>query len=233
MFEALKERVCAENKRLSDSGLITLTWGNVSEIDRDAGVIAIKPSGVPYGSMVPEDIVIVDPAGKTVEGKCNPSSDLATHLEIYKQFPQVGGVTHTHSSWATVFSQAGISIPALGTTHADAFHGAVPCTRKMTPEEIAGDYEKATGAVICEAFREIDPLDIPAVLVQSHGPFTFGKDAEKSVEYAIILEEVAMMAWHTMSMNPDVSFQQELLDKHYYRKHGKNAYYGQGGENDH
>lgn len=227
MLEALKERVCKANISLKESGLVALTWGNVSEIDRQSGLIVIKPSGVSYSTMTPSDMVVVDLAGNTVEGKWNPSSDLPTHLELYKNFPQIGGVTHTHSRWATVFAQAGYGIPALGTTHADTFYGAVPCTRKMTPQEIQSAYEKETGTVICEAFKEKDPMDIPAVLVHSHGPFTWGKTAEKSVENAIILEEVAMMAWHTLKLNADPHFQQELLEKHYSRKHGPNAYYGQ------
>jgi len=229
MLEELKQKVYEANLRLKQEGLITLTWGNVSQIDRLSGLVAIKPSGISYDAMTPEDMVIVELNGNKVEGKWNPSSDLATHLELYRTFPEIGGVTHTHSRWATIYSQAGCSIPILGTTHADAFYGDIPCTRKMTAEEIAGDYEKETGKVICETFANIDPTSIPAVLVNSHGPFTWGKDAAKSVEHAIILEEVAMMAWHTEKLNKDAKFQQELADKHYFRKHGPNAYYGQKG----
>ena len=229
MLEEVKQRVYEANLSLKKHGLITLTWGNVSEIVRDKGVIVIKPSGVDYDSMKPEDMVIVDLDGNKIEGELSASSDLATHLEIYKAFPEIGGVTHTHSRWATIFAQMGCEIPALGTTHADTFYGSVPCTRKLSAEEIDSAYEKETGTVIIEAFQNRKPMDIPAVLVNSHGPFTWGKDAKKSVENAIVLEEVAMMAWHTMRMNPGVTFQQELLDKHYFRKHGPNAYYGQRG----
>ena len=229
MLENRKETVCAANIRLKTSGLITLTWGNVSEIDREQGLVVIKPSGIPYDSMTPDDMVIVDLDGKVIEGKWNPSSDLPTHLELYKAFPEIGGITHTHSRWATIFSQSGYPIPPLGTTHADAFYGGVPCTRKMTEEEIAGEYEKETGKVICETFSGRNPMDVPAVLVNSHGPFIWGKDADKSVENAIILEEVAMMAWHTLKLNDHTEFQQALADKHYFRKHGPGAYYGQKG----
>lgn len=225
----LKEQVYEANISLKENGLITLTWGNVSQIDRENGLIVIKPSGISYDSMTSEDMVVVDLEGNKVEGKWNPSSDLPTHLELYKAFADIGGVTHTHSRWATIFSQAGMEIPALGTTHADAFYGGVPCTRKLTTQEIEGDYEKETGKIIIEAFQNINPSDIPAVLVNSHGPFTWGKDAKKSVENAIILEEVAMMAWNTLKLNDDVQFQQALADKHYFRKHGPNAYYGQKG----
>lgn len=229
MLEQMKERVWRANLQLKESGLVVLTWGNVSEIDRATGYIVIKPSGVDYGAMKPEDMVVVDGNGQVTEGKLRPSSDLATHLEIYRVFPDVGGITHTHSRWATVFAQAGAAIPPLGTTHADTFCGAVPVTRKLTAEEIAGAYEKETGTVIVEAFRALDPMAVPGVLVHSHGPFTWGKDAAHAVENAVILEEVAMMAWHTLRMAPQSALQQELLDKHYSRKHGKNAYYGQKG----
>ena len=228
MLEELKKQVWEENLKLCSYGLITLTWGNVSAIDRESGLVVIKPSGVRYDVMQPEDMVVVDLDGNRVEGKWNPSSDTPTHLVLYKAFPEIGGVVHTHSRWATIYSQAGMDVPALGTTHADAFYGDVPCTRKMTPEEIAGAYEAETGNVIVETFQNIDPMQIPAVLVNSHGPFTWGKNATKAVENAVILEEVAMMAWHTVHMNPAVTFQQELADRHYLRKHGSNAYYGQG-----
>ena len=227
MLNELKKQVFEANISLKQNGLITLTWGNVSQIDRQNGLIVIKPSGINYDSMTPEDMVVVDMDGNKVEGKWNPSSDLPTHLELYKAFADIGGVTHTHSRWATIFSQAGMKIPTLGTTHADAFYGAVPCTRKLTTQEIEGDYEKETGKIIIEAFQNIDPSAVPAVLVNSHGPFTWGKDAKKSVENAIILEEVAMMAWNTLKLNDEVQFQQALADKHYFRKHGANAYYGQ------
>ena len=229
MLEQLKRTVWEENIKLSSYGLITLTWGNVSAIDRDTGLVVIKPSGVGYDVMQPEDMVVVDLEGNRVEGKWNPSSDTPTHLVLYKAFSEIGGVVHTHSRWATIFAQAGMPVPALGTTHADAFYGDVPCTRKMTAEEIAGAYEAETGNVIVEAFRGKDPMEVPAVLVNSHGPFTWGKTASKAVENSVILEECAMMAWHTVHMNPGVTFQQELADKHYFRKHGANAYYGQGG----
>ena len=228
MLEELKKQVWEENLKLCSYGLITLTWGNVSAIDRESGLVVIKPSGVRYDVMQPEDMVVVDLEGNRVEGKWNPSSDTPTHLVLYKAFADIGAVVHTHSRWATIFSQAGMAVPALGTTHADAFYGDVPCTRKMTSAEIAGDYEAETGNVIVETFRGKDPMEVPAVLVNSHGPFTWGKNATKAVENSVILEEVAMMAWHTVHMNPGVSFQQELADKHYFRKHGANAYYGQG-----
>ena len=229
MLEQLKQQVWEENQKLCTYGLITLTWGNVSGIDRESGLVVIKPSGIPYASMKPEDMVVVDLQGNRVEGKWNPSSDLATHLVLYRTYPEIGGVVHTHSRWATIFSQMGRDIPALGTTHADAFYGSVPCTRKLTPKEISGDYEEETGNVIVETFRDRNVMDVPAVLVQSHGPFTWGKNPVKAVENAVVLEEVAMMAWHTLTMNPNVDFQQELLDKHYFRKHGAGAYYGQEG----
>ena len=230
MLEKMKESVYLANRLLKDSGLIVLTWGNVSQIDREKGLIVIKPSGVAYDAMSAEDMVVVDLEGKVVEGKLKPSSDLPTHIELYKAFPQIGGITHTHSRWATIFSQAGMPIPALGTTHADTFYGPVPVTRKMTEEEIGGEYEKETGRVIVEAFSNIDPNAVPAALVHSHGPFIWGKDAMKSVENAIVLEETAMMAWNTLCLNPKAELQQALLDKHYLRKHGSNAYYGQEGK---
>ena len=228
MLEQMKERVFLANRLLKDSGLIVLTWGNVSEIDRENGYVVIKPSGVAYDTMKAEDMVVVDLEGHVIEGSLRPSSDLPTHLELYKAFPEIGGITHTHSRWATVFAQAGSDIPPLGTTHADTFYGTVPITRRLTEEEIQGEYEKKTGKVIVETFSKINPNDIPAVLVHSHGPFTWGKNAAKSVENAIVLEETAMMAWNTLYLNPKAQLQQALLDKHYLRKHGSNAYYGQG-----
>lgn len=227
MLEEIKKSVYESNMLLKTSGLITLTWGNVSQIDRECGLVVIKPSGVEYDSMSEQDMVVVDLDGNIVEGDLKPSSDLATHLELYRAFSDIGAVAHTHSRWATVFCQAGVGILPLGTTHADAFYGGVPVTRKMTEAEICGEYEKETGRVIIETFKDIKPMDVPAVLVNSHGPFTWGKDARKSVENAIILEEVAMMAYNTMMLGQNVQFQQALLDKHYLRKHGKNAYYGQ------
>ena len=229
LFQKIKERVYQANLQLKNSGLVVLTWGNVSQIDREKGCVVIKPSGVDYRTMTADDMVVVDLMGNVINGNLKPSSDLPTHLALYRAFPQIGGIAHTHSRWATVFSQAGVPIPPLGTTHADHFYGAVPVTRKMTPAEINGEYEKETGTVIIEAFQNIDPEAIPGVLVHSHGPFTWGSDAQKSVENAIVLEEVAMMAWHTLSLQPQAALQQELLDRHYLRKHGANAYYGQKG----
>lgn len=227
VLEKLKRKVFEANVSLKQNGLITLTWGNVSGIDRMRGFIVIKPSGVSYEQMTSEDMVVVDMEGNVIEGRYAPSSDLPTHLQLYKNFSEIEGVAHTHSRWATIFAQAGLQIPVYGTTHADAFYGNVPCTRRLSPEEIEGKYEKETGNVIVETFQGKNPMAIPAVLVHSHGPFTWGKSVEKSVEHAIILEEVAMMAWHTIELHPNHKFQQELLDKHYYRKHGANAYYGQ------
>ena len=230
MLEDLKLEVCDANLALVRHGLVILTWGNVSAVDRTRGLVVIKPSGVPYDRMTPADMVVVDLNGKVVEGKWKPSSDTPTHVELYKAFPALGGIVHTHSRWATTFAQAGKPIPAMGTTQGDYFYGDIPCTRPMTKEEIGGEYEKETGTVIIEAFREkgIDPAQIPAVLVYSHGPFAWGKDAMEAVHNAVVLEEVAFMDWHAMMLNPGLgSMQQELLDKHYLRKHGKNAYYGQ------
>ena len=229
MLEHLKEAVCEANLLLPRYGLVTFTWGNVSQIDRETGLVAIKPSGVPYEGMTPEDMVLVDLDGKVVEGKWKPSSDTPTHVELYRAFPECGGIVHTHSRWATTFAQAGMDIPALGTTHADYFYGAIPCTRPMTDGEIRGEYEKETGRVIVETFDGKNPADIPGVLVYSHGPFAWGTDAMNAVHNAVVMEEVAFMDWHAMMMNPDLgTMQQTLLDKHYLRKHGKNAYYGQG-----
>ena len=228
MLETLKEQVLEANLRLPEAGLVVFTWGNVSGIDRASGLVVIKPSGLPYDGMKAEDMVVVDLTGKVVEGKWKPSSDTPTHLELYKAFPGCGGIVHTHSRWATTFAQAGRDIPAMGTTHGDYFYGDIPCTRKMTPEEIAGEYEKETGLVITETFRGRDAMEVPAVLVHSHGPFAWGKDPAEAVHNAVVLEEVAFMAWHAMALDPAAGrMQQELLDKHYLRKHGKNAYYGQ------
>ena len=232
MLEELKKIVCEANLELPKYGLVTFTWGNVSGVDREKGLMVIKPSGVEYDNMTPEDMVVVSLAtGERVEGKWKPSSDTATHVALYNAFPNIGGVVHTHSRWATSWAQAGKSINAYGTTHGDYFYGTIPCTRKMTPEEIAGEYELETGNVIIETFkdRNIDPDQVPSVLVCSHGPFAWGTDPHNAVHNSVVLEELAFMAFHTEAMTPGISpMQQELLDKHYLRKHGKNAYYGQG-----
>ena len=229
MLEALKEQVCKANLLLPKYSLVTFTWGNVSGVDREKGLMVIKPSGVEYDGMKPSDMVVVDlKTGKKVEGELNPSSDTDTHVVLYNTFPNIGGVVHTHSRWATVFAQAGRGIPALGTTHGDYFYGEIPCTRKMTAEEIGGKYEFETGNVITETFKDKNPDDIPSVLVHSHGPFCWGTDPDNAVHNAVVLEELAFMAWHNLVMNPEIPpMQQELLDKHYLRKHGTNAYYGQ------
>lgn len=229
MLKQLKEQVFQANLLLPKHGLVTFTWGNVSGIDREKGLVVIKPSGVSYEVMKAEDMVVVElQTGRVAEGKPKPSSDAPTHLELYKAFPNIGGIVHTHSRWATSFAQAGRRLTALGTTHGDYFHGEIPCTRKMTVEEIQGEYEKETGLVIKETFQDKDPDTIPAVLVYSHGPFAWGKDAMNAVYNAVVLEEIAFMNLHTLMLNPNIPpMQQELLDKHYLRKHGVNAYYGQ------
>ncbi len=230
MLEKLKQQVLEANLLLPKHGLITFTWGNVSGIDREKGLVVIKPSGVEYDDMTADDMVVVDLEGNRVEGRYKPSSDTATHIALYKAFPTLGGVVHTHSRWATSFAQAGRGIPAMGTTQGDYFYGEIPCTRKMTPEEIAGNYELETGNVIIETFkqRNIDPAQVPAVLVYSHGPFTWGTDPFNAVHNAVVLEEVAFMDFHAMALTPNLPpMQQELLDKHYLRKHGPGAYYGQ------
>lgn len=228
MLEELKRQVLEANLLLPKHNLVTFTWGNVSGIDRKSGLVIIKPSGVSYDGMTVQDMVVVDLNGKVVEGKWKPSSDTPTHVELYKAFPECGGIVHTHSRWATSFAQAGKPIMALGTTQGDYFYGAVPCTRPMTDKEINGEYEKETGKVIIETFRDRNPAEIPAVLVYSHGPFAWGRDPMEAVHNAVVLEEVAFMDWHAQIMNPEIgAMQQTLLDKHYLRKHGKNAYYGQ------
>lgn len=229
MLEKLKGQVLKANLLLPQHNLVTFTWGNVSGIDREQGVVVIKPSGVPYKGMQVTDMVAVDlETGKVLEGNLKPSSDTATHLELYKSFPNLGGIVHTHSRWATIFAQAGAGISALGTTHGDYFYGEIPCTRKMTESEIHGEYEKETGLVIIETFKERDPDAIPAVLVHSHGPFTWGADPLEAVHNAVVLEEVAFMNFHALMLEPELPpMQQELLDKHYLRKHGASAYYGQ------
>lgn len=229
MLEPLKEQVFQANLSLLKHGLITFTWGNVSGIDRELGLVIIKPSGVSYDELKAEDMVVVRlNTGQVVEGKLNPSSDTPTHLELYRAFSNVGGVAHTHSRWATIFAQAGRGISALGTTHADYFHGEIPCTRIMARAEIQGEYEKETGLVILETFQGKDPDAIPAVLVYSHGPFAWGADPMRAVHNAVVLEEVAFMNFHTLQLDPGIPpMQAELLDKHHLRKHGANAYYGQ------
>lgn len=230
MLEELKQAVFEANLLLPKYDLVTFTWGNVSGVDREKGLMVIKPSGVEYDTMRPEDMVVVSlKTGEKVEGDLNPSSDTDTHVVLYNAFPDIGGIVHTHSRWATTFAQAGQGIEALGTTHGDYFYGEIPCTRKMTPEEIGGKYELETGKVIVETFRDKSANDIPAVLVHSHGPFCWGTSSKNAVHNAVVLEELAFMAWHAKMLNPALPpMQQELLDKHYLRKHGANAYYGQG-----
>ncbi len=230
MLEELKKRVYEANMLLPAHGLVTFTWGNVSEIDRESGIFAIKPSGVDYDKLKPEDMVLVDLDGKKVEGKYNPSSDTATHVELYKAFAEIGGIVHTHSSYATSWAQAGRDIPCYGTTHADYIYGAVPCLRCLTKEEIEDAYEKNTGLLIVNEFKRMNKeiLAVPAVLCKNHGPFAWGKDAHEAVHNAVVLEEVAKMAYRAELINPEIApAPQELQDKHYYRKHGANAYYGQ------
>ncbi|MDD9340853.1 MAG: L-ribulose-5-phosphate 4-epimerase [Providencia heimbachae] len=231
MLEKLKQQVFDANLALPKHNLVTFTWGNVSGIDRESGLMVIKPSGVEYETMQAEDMVVVSlSTGEVVEGKYKPSSDTDTHIALYLAFPEIGGIVHTHSRHATIWAQAGLPLSALGTTHADYFYGEIPCTRKMTDSEIASDYEKETGNVIIETFKEkgISAKDIPAVLVNSHGPFAWGTSPDNAVHNAVVLEEIAYMNLHTRQLVPQVdAMQQELLDKHYLRKHGKNAYYGQ------
>lgn len=230
MLEELKQKVYEANMALPEKNLVVFTWGNVSGYDSDAGLVVIKPSGVEYEDLTPEDMVVVDLDGHVVEGRLKPSSDTMTHLELYKAFPNVKGIVHTHSPWATAFAQAGAGIPALGTTHADYFYGEIPCTRLMNESEVQQDYERNTGKVIRETFQSLDADQIPAVLVNEHGPFTWGISPEKAVYHAVVLEAVAKMAYRTMnlrSMGAKEPMQQILLDKHFLRKHGRNAYYGQ------
>ncbi len=230
MLEELKKKVYEANMELPRRRLVTYTWGNVSAIDRESGLFVIKPSGVDYETMSPEDMVVMDLEGNRVEGRYKPSSDTPTHLELYKRYADIGGVVHTHSPEATAWAQAGRSIPLYGTTHADYFFGEIPCARSLTPEEIGGEYEKNTGLVIIETFdgRKIDPMYTPGVLCTNHGVFTWGKDAAEAVHNAVVLEEVARMATKTELINPQVKPAPDYLrDKHFFRKHGENAYYGQ------
>jgi len=227
MLEQLKEQVYQANMALVKHGLVIFTWGNVSGIDRASGLFAIKPSGVDYSRLTPQDMMLVDLQGNKIEGKFNPSSDTPTHCALYNSFPGVGGVAHTHSRKATAWAQAGQGIPALGTTHADYFYGEILCTRRMTPGEIAGAYERETGHVIVEAFRGRNPLEVPGILVHSHGPFTWGADAMEAVYHAAVLEEVAAIALDACLLGVETPIQQELLDKHFLRKHGLEATYGQ------
>jgi L-ribulose-5-phosphate 4-epimerase len=229
MFQKLKQDVFDANMLLPKYGLITFTWGNVSAFDDETGLVVIKPSGIPYEIMKVEDMVVLDLSGKIIEGNRKPSSDTATHLELYRNFKNIRGIVHTHSHWATVFAQAGLPIPAFGTTHADYFAGEVPVTRFMTSSEIRGDYEFETGKVIVERFKDLNPDHIPGVLVNAHGPFTWGKNANEAVHNAVVLESIAQMAFNTRILmgNKVIEMQSELLNKHFYRKHGKGAYYGQ------
>lgn len=229
MLEHLKQSVCEANCQLPKHGLVAFTWGNVSGVDRASGLLVIKPSGVVYEDLLPEHMVVVElQSGKVVEGKLRPSSDTDTHLELYRKFPAIGGIVHTHSQWATTFAQSRMGIPAFGTTHADYFYGEVPCTREMTKAEIGGSYELETGKAIVETFANKNPMEIPAVLVCNHGPFAWGTSPDDAVYHAVVLEECAKMAWQNLLYNPaQQPIAQELLDKHFLRKHGKNAYYGQ------
>ena len=230
MLEYLRQQVYEANMELPRHGLVTDTWGNVSAIDHEKGLIVIKPSGVDYNELAPDNLVIVDMAGNVVEGSLKPSSDTKTHLELYNAFPALGGIVHTHSTYAVAWAQACKDIPAFGTTHADYFYGAVPCTRKLTQEEVDSDYERNTGKAIVETFcdHNIVPMHVPGVLCANHGPFTWGKDAAQAVYHAVVLEEVAKMALLTNQVNPNTApAPQYVLDKHYHRKHGSTAYYGQ------
>lgn len=231
MLEKLKKEVFDANMELQAKGMVIYTWGNVSGIDREKQLVVIKPSGVDYETMKPEDMVVVDLEGNVVEGNYKPSSDTATHLVLYKQYPAIGGVVHTHSTWAVTFAQAGMSVPAFGTTHADYFYGDIPCTRELTEQEIGEAYELNTGNVIVETIGDNDPMAIPGILVKNHGPFAWGKTPAGSVYNAVVLDKVSEMAYKTMTLNPRVPrVSQYLLDKHYFRKHGANAYYGQGSQ---
>ena len=229
MLKQLKKEVFDAHQMLVELGLVLFTWGNVSAIDREKGLVVIKPSGVSYAAMTPEDMVVVDLAGKVVEGELNPSSDTPTHLELYKAFDHISSVVHTHSKWATIWAQARRPIPALGTTHADSFFGDIPVTRLLSKTEVLGKYELNTGLLIVETFTEqgIDPMSMPVVIVANHGPFIWGETPQKAVENAAVMEYCAEMAYYALELNNRTALDQFLLDKHYQRKHGKNAYYGQ------
>ena len=233
MLEELKAKVCQANLDLVRHGLVIFTWGNVSAVDRESGLVVIKPSGVSYDVMNPEDMVVVDLDGKVVEGKLRPSSDTPTHLVLYRAFSGIGGVVHTHSTYATAWAQAGKDLPNIGTTHADYFHDAVPCTPDMTRDEVMGDYELETGNVIVRRFEGIDPVHTPGVLVKNHGPFSWGKDAAEAVHNAVVLEQVAKMAYIAYGVNPSLTMNPLLVEKHFSRKHGPGAYYGQAKNEDH
>lgn len=228
MLEQLKEKVCKANLDLVSHGLVIFTWGNVSAVDRESGLVVIKPSGVDYDSMSPSDMVVVSlQDGRVVEGSLNPSSDTPTHLVLYRAFPQIGGVVHTHSTYATAWAQAGRGIPNIGTTHADYFHGEIPCTDDMSEKEVMGDYELETGNVIVRRFTGLDPVSNPGVLVKNHGPFAWGRSADDAVHNAVVLEQVAKMACFSFAINPELTMNPLLIEKHYSRKHGPGAYYGQ------
>lgn len=230
MLEALKNEVYEANMDLVHKGMVIYTWGNVSGIDREKNLVVIKPSGVKYERLVPEDMVVVDFDMNVIDGSYRPSSDTPTHIALYKEYENLAGIVHTHSTWAVAFAQAGMAIPALGTTHADYFFGEIPCSRDLTKEEIANDYEKNTGAVIIETVMDRDPMEVPGIVVKNHGPFAWGKSPADAVYNAVVLDKVAEMAYHTLMLNPSVaSVPEYLLDKHYFRKHGTNAYYGQTG----
>lgn len=232
MLEELKVKVCQANLDLVKYGLVIFTWGNVSAIDRKSGLVVIKPSGVSYDGMKPEDMVVVDLDGKIIEGSLRPSSDTPTHLVLYRAFPEIGGVVHTHSTYATAWAQAGIDLPNIGTTHADYFHEAIPCTPDMTREEVMGDYELETGNVIVRRFEGMNPVHTPGVLVKNHGPFSWGKDAAEAVHNAVVLEQVAKMASIAYGINPSLTMNPLLVEKHFSRKHGPGAYYGQAKKED-
>ena len=223
----LKQQVYQANIDIVKHGLVIFTWGNVSAIDREKNLVVIRPSGVSYDNIKSDDMVVVDMEGKVLEGKYKPSSDTSTHLELYKAFPEIGGVVHTHSTYATAWAQSGLDIPNIGTTHADYFSDDIPCTRDMTEEEVKGDYEKDTGTVIIERFKELNPVHVPGVLVKNHGPFSWGKDANDAVHNAVVLEQVAKMAFIAYQVNPNLTMNKLLIQKHFLRKHGPDAYYGQ------
>lgn len=226
-IQELKQQVFQANLDIVKHGLVIFTWGNVSGIDREKGWVVIKPSGVSYNNMKAEDMAVVDLDGNTVEGRLKPSSDTPTHVELYKAFPSVGGIVHTHSTYATAWAQAGRDIPNIGTTHADYFSGDIPCTRDMTKEEVEGEYEKDTGIVIVERFSQLNPVHVPGVLVKNHGPFSWGKDPDEAVHNAVVMEQVAKMAFIAYQVNPDLTMNELLIQKHFFRKHGPGAYYGQ------